>query len=72
MRLTGVGASEGVTEGPAFAHAAEGPHPEQERISRDAVGEELERFRRADNAGAARLSETAERLRGAKKVVSGL
>jgi phosphoenolpyruvate-protein phosphotransferase (PTS system enzyme I) len=64
-RLTGVGASEGVAVGPVFVHAGGEPEPERERISGDAVEEELQRFRLAVEAVSARLSETAERLSAA-------
>ena len=62
-RLTGVGASEGVAVGPAFAYVAGDLEPGRKNISEDAVEEELGRFRRAVEAVAARLSETGERLR---------
>jgi phosphoenolpyruvate-protein phosphotransferase (PTS system enzyme I) len=61
-RLTGVGASEGVAVGPVFVHAGGEPEPERQKISEDAVEEELEGFRRAVGVVVARLSETAERL----------
>lgn len=64
-KLTGVGASEGVAVGPVFVHAGGEPEPERERISGDAVEEELGRFRLAVEAVSARLSETAERLTAA-------
>jgi phosphoenolpyruvate-protein phosphotransferase (PTS system enzyme I) len=61
-KLTGVGASEGVAVGPVFVHAGGEPEPERQKISEDAVEEELEGFRRAVGVVVARLSETAERL----------
>ena len=65
MKVSGVGASEGVAVGPVFVHAGGEPEPERERIPEGAVEEELGRFRRAVEAVVARLSETAERLRAA-------
>jgi phosphoenolpyruvate-protein phosphotransferase (PTS system enzyme I) len=65
MKVSGVGASEGVTVGPVFVHAGGEPEPERERIPEGAVEEELGRFRGAVEAVVARLSETAERLRAA-------
>jgi phosphoenolpyruvate-protein phosphotransferase (PTS system enzyme I) len=61
-KLTGVGASEGVAVGPVFVHAGGEPEPERQKISEDAVEEELEGFRRAVEVVVARLAETAERL----------
>ena len=65
MKVSGVGASEGVTVGPVFVHAGGEPEPERERIPEGAVEEELGRFRGAVEAVVARLSETTERLRAA-------
>jgi phosphoenolpyruvate-protein phosphotransferase (PTS system enzyme I) len=65
MKVSGVGASEGVAVGPVFVHAGGEPEPERERIPAGAVEEELGRFRGAVEAVVARLSETAERLRAA-------
>jgi len=65
IKVSGVGASEGVTVGPVFVHAGGEPEPERERIPEGAVEEELGRFRGAVEAVVARLSETAERLRAA-------
>ena len=65
MKVSGVGASEGVAVGPVFVHAGRGPKPERERIPEGAIEEELGRFRGAVEAVVARLSETAERLRAA-------
>jgi len=65
VKLTGVGASEGVAVGPAFVHAAPEPKPERERIAEDEVDAELARFARAVEAVTAKLAETGERLRAA-------
>src|SRR5918998_1171363 len=65
MKVSGVGASEGVAVGPVFVHAGGEPEPERERIPEGAVEEELGRFRGAVEAVVARLSETAEQLRAA-------
>jgi phosphoenolpyruvate-protein phosphotransferase (PTS system enzyme I) len=62
MKVTGVGASEGVAVGPVFIHTGGKPEPERQKISVDAVDEELGRFRRAIGAVVAKLSETAGRL----------
>src|SRR5215204_5488683 len=62
MKVTGVGASEGVAVGPAFIHTGGKPEPERQKISVDAVDEELGRFWRAIGAVVAKLSETAGRL----------
>ena len=61
-RLSGVGASEGVAVGPAFVHLAGELEPERSDIPEEAVEEELERFRRAVEAVAGKLTETSERL----------
>ena len=65
MRLTGVGASEGVAVGPAFVHAAPEAQPERKRIAEGEVEAELERFGGAVGATVEKLAETAERLREA-------
>jgi phosphotransferase system enzyme I (PtsI) len=62
VRLNGVAASEGVAVGPALVHVPRELKPERESISKDAVEEELEGFRRAVEVVVARLAETAERL----------
>ena len=62
-KLTGVGASEGVTVGPVFAHVGGEPEPERKSIPEDSVEEELGRFRRAVENVGRRLSERAEGLR---------
>ena len=61
-RLSGVGASEGVAVGPAFVHLAGELEPERSDIPEEAVEEELERFGRAVEAVAGKLTETSERL----------
>jgi phosphoenolpyruvate-protein phosphotransferase (PTS system enzyme I) len=63
VKLDGVAVSEGVTLGPAFVHVTSAPKPERETIPREAVEEELTRFRNAVEAVVRELSETAERLR---------
>jgi phosphoenolpyruvate-protein phosphotransferase len=63
VKLDGVAASEGVILGPAFVHVTSAPKPERETIPREAVEEELTRFRNAVEAVVRELSETAERLR---------
>ncbi len=63
MKLTGIGASEGVAVGPAFVPATGTPEPERRRITQSEVESELQRFRDAVRAVAGRLSETGERLR---------
>jgi phosphotransferase system enzyme I (PtsI) len=63
VKLDGVAASEGVTLGPAFVHVTSAPKPERETIPREAVEEELTRFRNAVEAVVRELSEAAERLR---------
>ena len=63
MKLTGIGASEGVAVGPAFVPASGRPDPERDRITEDDVEAELQRFRDAVDTVAGRLSETGERLR---------
>ena len=63
MKLTGVGASEGVIVGPAFVHTGSEPEPERERIAEDEVEAELARFGRAVEAVVGKLAQTGERLR---------
>ena len=65
MKLTGIGASEGVAVGPAFVPATGRPDPERYRITEDEVDAELQRFEEAVEAVADDLSETGERLRAA-------
>jgi len=65
VKLTGIGASEGVAVGPAFVPATGKPEPERERITEDEVEAELQRFKEAVEAVAGNLSETADRLRDA-------
>src|SRR3712207_5536495 len=63
VKLDGVAASEGVAVGPAFVHLPTEPEPERETIPKEAVEEELKRFREAVESVVRHLSETAERLR---------
>jgi phosphoenolpyruvate-protein phosphotransferase (PTS system enzyme I) len=65
VKLTGIGASEGVAVGPAFVPATGKPEPERNRITEDEVEAELQRFSEAVEAVAANLSETGDRLRAA-------
>jgi phosphoenolpyruvate-protein phosphotransferase len=65
VKLTGVGASEGVAVGPVFVHAAPEPEPERKRIAEDEVEAELARFGLAVETVARKLAETGERLREA-------
>src|ERR671916_121676 len=62
-RLTGVAASEGVAVGPVFVHLARELEPERETITEGEVEEEIGRFHAAVEATAARLTETAEKMR---------
>jgi phosphotransferase system enzyme I (PtsI) len=63
VKLTGIGASEGVAVGPAFVPATGKPEPERERITEGEVESELQRFREAVEAVASNLLETGDRLR---------
>ena len=63
MKLTGIGASEGVAVGPAFMPATGRPEPERERITEGEVESELQRFGKAIEVVAGKLSKTAENLR---------
>ena len=63
MKLTGIGASEGVAVGPAFVPATGRLEPERERISENEVETELQRFGKAVEAVVGNLSETASNLR---------
>jgi phosphoenolpyruvate-protein phosphotransferase (PTS system enzyme I) len=63
VKLTGIGASEGVAVGPAFVPATGRPEPERDRITEDEVEPELQRFREAVETVVGNLSETADRLR---------
>jgi phosphotransferase system enzyme I (PtsI) len=63
LKLTGIGASEGVAVGPSFVPATGRPEPERDRITEDEVEAELARFRQATEAVAASLSETGDGLR---------
>jgi phosphotransferase system enzyme I (PtsI) len=63
VKLTGIGASEGVAVGPAFVPATGKPEPERERITEGEVESELQRFREAVEAVASNLLETGDKLR---------
>jgi phosphotransferase system enzyme I (PtsI) len=63
VRLTGVGASEGVAVGPVFVYTPGELKPERETISADAVEEELGRFQSAVEAVVRTLAMTADNLR---------
>lgn len=63
VRLTGVGASEGVAVGPVFVYSPGELKPERERISEDALEEELGRFQSAIEAVVRTLAMTAGDLR---------
>ena len=63
MKLTGIGASEGVAVGPAFVPATGKSDPERYRITEDEVEAELQRFKEAVEVVAGNLSETGDRLR---------
>src|SRR5215218_7258115 len=65
VKLTGIGASEGVAVGPAFVPATGRPEPERYRITEDEVEVELQRFRDAAEVVTSKLSETADELRRA-------
>ncbi len=62
-RLSGVAASEGVAVGPVFVHLARELKPERESITEGEVEEEIGRFHAAVEATAAKLSETADKMR---------
>ena len=63
MKLTGIGASEGVAVGPVFVPATGRPEPERDRITEGAVEAELASFRQATEAVAASLAKTGDGLR---------
>jgi phosphotransferase system enzyme I (PtsI) len=65
VKLTGIGASEGVAVGPAFVPAKGRPEPERDRITEEEVEAEQQRFTVAVEAVAGNLSETGDRLRAA-------
>lgn len=65
IRLTGVGAAEGVAVGPVFFHFPGELEPERVKIPPEAVEEEMRRYRRAVETVVRQLSETAGRLREA-------
>jgi phosphoenolpyruvate-protein phosphotransferase (PTS system enzyme I) len=62
MKLSGIGASEGVAVGPAFVYVPGELRPERESIPEGAVQKELKRFRTAVETVARRLSEISEKL----------
>lgn len=62
MKLTGVGASEGVVVGPAFVPATGRPEPERTSISKDEVDQELRRFGDAIQAVVGKISGTVDAL----------
>ena len=63
MKLTGVGASDGVAVGPAFVRGPGKPEPQRTRIDEDEVEAELQRFEDAAGIVAGEISGTADRLR---------
>jgi phosphoenolpyruvate-protein phosphotransferase len=63
VKLSGVGASEGVAVGPAFVPQTGRPEPERTRIDEGEVEVELQRFRDAVEVVVRRISETADGLR---------
>ena len=63
MKLTGIGASEGVAVGPSFVPATSKPEPERDRITEGEVEAELARFKKATEAVAASLAQTGDGLR---------
>jgi len=63
VKLSGVGASEGVAVGPAFVPRRGGPEPERTSIDEGEVEAELRRFRDAVEVVVGRISETADGLR---------
>jgi phosphotransferase system enzyme I (PtsI) len=62
VKLTGIGASEGVAVGPAFVHGAAELEPTRKTIPEHSVEEELKRFKSAVEAVVRDLTETSERL----------
>jgi phosphotransferase system enzyme I (PtsI) len=64
VELTGVGASEGIAVGPAYAHLEGEIEPGRTRIPKGSFDEELARFRAAVGAVAGRLREAGENLAG--------
>jgi len=63
VKLTGIGASEGVAVGPAFVPTTGRPEPERDRINEDEVEPGLRRFKDAAEVVAGKLSETGDELR---------
>ena len=62
MKLTGIGASEGVAVGPVFVHVAGKLEPERARIEEGEVEKEIGRFHGAVEAVVEKLGETRDRL----------
>jgi phosphoenolpyruvate-protein phosphotransferase (PTS system enzyme I) len=67
VKLSGVGASEGVAVGPAFIPQTGRPEPERTSIDEGEAEVELQRFRDAVGVVVGRISETANRLRESGK-----
>jgi phosphoenolpyruvate-protein phosphotransferase (PTS system enzyme I) len=63
VKLTGIGASEGVAVGPAFVPRTGRPEPERMQIAEEDVEPELQKFQSAVQAVVGRLSETIDALR---------
>ena len=63
MKLSGVGASEGVAVGPAFVPQTGRPEPERTRIDEGEVEVELQRFTDAVEVVVGKISEIADGLR---------
>ena len=63
MKLTGVGASDGVAVGPAFVPTTGRTEPERTSIDEGEVEAELQRFEDAVEAVAKEIARTADRLR---------
>ena len=63
MKLTGVGASDGVAVGPAFVPTTGTTEPDRTRIAEGEVETELQRFEDAVEAVAGELHKIVDRLR---------
>jgi phosphoenolpyruvate-protein phosphotransferase (PTS system enzyme I) len=63
VKLTGIGASQGVAVGPAFVPATGKPEPDRDRITEDEVETQLQRFTEAVETVVGNISETGDRLR---------
>jgi phosphoenolpyruvate-protein phosphotransferase (PTS system enzyme I) len=63
VKLTGIGASQGVAVGPAFVPATGKPEPDRDRITEDEVETQLQRFKEAVETVVGNISETGDRLR---------